>query len=572
MWATKLTQRFIFFTGKGGTGKTSLSCAAALYLSSMGKKVLLVSTDPASNLDETLGISLGATPVPVPGAENLFAANLDTEEAASRYRERAVGPYRGLLPEASIRNMEEQLSGACTTEIAAFDEFTALLGADPEHLQYDHIVFDTAPTGHTLRLLSLPAAWSGFIDTSTSGVSCLGPLSALKQQDAMYRAAIAALKDTEQTVIVLVARPDRAAIKEAARASHELKTLQINGQRLIINGLFKATDCSDSIAVALEARGKTALSQMPAELAEMPCDTIVLLPQAVLGLRGIQRLLDPPNALGAIAACDTTDAPVATDTLDSLIDAIVAHGRGLVMTMGKGGVGKTTTAAEIAIQLAVRGNRVLLTTTDPAAHVQDAVGGAIAGLSIERIDPAAEVETYRQEVLSTAGKGMDAGGLAVLEEDLRSPCTEEIAVFRAFARAVERAADSFVVIDTAPTGHTILLLDAAEAYHREVLRTLPGAEMPEMVRQLLPRLRDPNWTHILIVTLPEPTPVHEASCLQQDLRRAGIEPYAWIVNQSLLAAGTTDPLLSARAHQEAAMIQEVAHLAGRFAVLPWRVG
>ncbi len=568
MWADSLTQRYLFFTGKGGVGKTSLSCAAALQLATMGRRVLIVSTDPASNLDETLQVLLSADPTPVPSVERLWAANLDPEEAAQRYRDRAVNPYRGLLPDATIRNMEEQLSGACTTEIAAFDEFTRLLAGDAVSSEFDHVVFDTAPTGHTLRLLSLPAAWSGFIDTNTTGVTCIGPLSALKQQDALYKQSLETLKDGSRTLVVLVARPDESSLKEAARAAGEMQALEINNQRLLINGLFHTSDPSDAVACALEKQGNEAIAALPAALSVMPTETIPLMPLPIIGLDAIRMLLHPaPDPISSCEAGVFVSTP--TDTLDTLVRQIALDGRGLVMTMGKGGVGKTTIAADIACRLADLGHDVLLTTTDPAAHVLAAVGDSRDRLVVERIDPEREVAAYRDEVLSKSGSALDAEGIGVLEEDLRSPCTEEIAVFRAFARAVACAEDRFVVIDTAPTGHTILLLDAAEAYHREVLRT--QTDMPAMVKELLPRLRDPRFTRVLIVTLPEPTPVHEASRLQDDLRRASIEPFAWIVNQSFLLSGTQDPLLLARARREISSIAEVGSIAHRYSVLPWTI-
>jgi arsenite-transporting ATPase len=253
-----------------------------------------------------------------------------------------------------------------------------------------------------------------------------------------------------------------------------------------------------------------------------------------------------------------------------LVDEIALSGRGVVLAMGKGGVGKTTVAAAIAVELARRGHQVHLTTTDPAAHVQDTVRKGLHGLTVSRIDPEAETEAYRAEVMATAGAGLDAQGRALLEEDLRSPCTEEIAVFRAFAQAVDAGKDGYVVLDTAPTGHTILLLDAALAYHRELSRQ--ATEMPTAVHELLPRLRDPRFTRVLLVTLPEATPVHEAAKLQEDLRRAEIHPFAWIINQSLSPLEVRDPVLIARQRCEEKYIHEVLDgLGQRVALVPWLI-
>jgi arsenite-transporting ATPase len=561
--------RHAFFTGKGGVGKTSLSCATGLALAEAGKHVLIVSTDPASNLDEVLGTPLGQQPTQVAGTTHLFALNIDPEAAAQAYRERMVAPYRGILPSAAIQSMEEQFSGACTVEIAAFDEFSKLLGDPAATREFDHVIFDTAPTGHTLRLLTLPSAWDEFITSSTGGASCLGPLAGLEKQKTLYAATVRQLADAAMTTVVLVSRAEPSALREAERTRAELAGLGIANQQLAINGIFEATRLGDAIADAMTQRMATALASMPAGLTELPGTSTAFVPLGTVGLAALRSLSQPS---GAAPASVVDAATVLPPNLSGLVDAIAARGRGVIMTMGKGGVGKTSLAAALALALARRGHAVHLSTTDPAAHiadaVADAVGVAATQLTVSRIDPAAEVARYTAEVLAKASDRLDAAGRALLEEDLRSPCTEEIAVFRAFAQAVHAGRDGFVVLDTAPTGHTLLLLDAAEAYHREVQRT--RGEMPESVTELLPRLRDPDYTRILIVTLPEATPVHEAERLQADLGRAGIRPYAWIINQSLHASGTHDPLLRQRGQYEISYIRRVAdELAPRAHLVPW---
>jgi arsenite-transporting ATPase len=564
--------RILFFTGKGGVGKTSSACATAIGLADAGKRVLLVSTDPASNLDEVLGVRLSATPTVVPAVPGLSALNIDPEQAAHAYRERVVGPYRGVLPAVAIASMEEQLSGACTVEIAAFDEFSKLLGDPAVTAEFDHVIFDTAPTGHTLRLLELPAAWTNFIDDNVGGTSCLGPLSGLAAQKALYAASNDALRDPVQTTLVLVARPERSSLAEAERTRNELAQLGVANVRLILNGVFQARDPSDATAAAMEARGRAALATLPIGLRTVERIDVPLLPFGLVGIDALRTM----GTLGG-GSDDPTPLP-ATNTfrgqhLDALVDEFAKRGKGVVMTMGKGGVGKTTVAARIASELARRGFAVTLTTTDPAAHVEQAVRDLSAGASqlrVTRIDPALETRRYTDEVLATAGSGLDAQGRALLEEDLRSPCTEEIAVFRAFAETVAEGEDRFVVIDTAPTGHTLLLLDAAESYHREVLKKPSGS--PEAVQRLLPRLRDPSFTHVLLVTLPEATPIHEAIQLERDLARADIKPFAWIVNQSLTPLAVTDPVLRARRAHEATHLQELVGHAARIVLEPWSDG
>jgi arsenite/tail-anchored protein-transporting ATPase len=555
-WWQALTKRYLFFTGKGGVGKTSLACATALELADHGKRVLIVSTDPASNLDEVFGLKFGSTPLAVPKVDGLWACNLDPHAAAAAYREKVVGPYRGVLPPAVVRNMEEQFSGACTTELATFDEFVGLLTDDQLASNYDNVVFDTAPTGHTLRLLSLPGAWSGYLNTTTAEASCLGPLAGLQEQRARYALALERLGDADQTLVVLVARPDQSSLSEAKRTRHELSEMGISNVELLINGVIGQFSL-DPLAVAMRAKQQELLEKTDGWRVE-------LLPLNLVGVSALRALLNPRFDVDTLV--DLPEIPSALGKLDDLVAELRQQGKGVVMTMGKGGVGKTTIALELARKLSDQGCKVRLTTTDPAGDLLEQQNGT---LQIDRINPAREIERYTAEVLSKASPNLDQEGLALLKEDLRSPCTEEIAVFRAFADAVQEGQDSYVIIDTAPTGHTILLMDASEAYSRDVKRNIEGS--PEAVLQLLPRLRDPQFTRIVLVTLAEPTPVHEAAHLQDELRRAGIEPYAWVVNRSLLACGTRDPVLSSRAAHEASCLDEVLTLSSRAYIEPLRL-
>jgi len=565
--------RFLFFTGKGGVGKTSMSTATALALADSGKRVLLVSTDPASNLDEMLGVPLRNKPVPVLGVPGLSVLNIDPDTAAESYRERVLTQLGAGTPESEREAVREQLSGACTTEIAAFDEFAALLaqeaipGQGPDG--YDHVVFDTAPTGHTLRLLSLPKAWTGFLGGNNSGASCLGPHSGLKMQELRFRAALNALTDPALTTVVLVTTPDARAMQEAARTSRELSGLGLTHQRLVINGVFHPTVPGDSVAEALAALGRDAILHAPEALAALPTDQVPLRAFDMVGLPALRALLS--GAPAAAPSEGTARAePLPAEPLSSLVEELGAQGRGLILVMGKGGVGKTTIAAALAVGLVKQGHRVHLTTTDPAAHVASALQGSLPGLTVGRIDPKAETQAYVGKILSTKGRDLDEQGRALLMEDLQSPCTEEVAVFHAFSRTVGEARAAFVVLDTAPTGHSLLLMDATGAYHRQMVRQYRGAVGMSHLTTPLMRLQDPAYTQVVIVTLPEVTPVSQASALQDDLRRAKIEPYAWIINRSMAASGTADPLLRSRLDGERRQIARIARgLAKRTFVVPW---
>lgn len=557
---------FLFFTGKGGVGKTTLACATAIHLADAGQRVLLVSTDPASNLDEMLDTPLSDSPRSVKGVPGLWAMNIDPGTAADAYRSRVIGQMALTSSVQDVSTVREQLSGACTTEIAAFDEFAGLLTEDSR--EFDRIVFDTAPTGHTLRLLSLPKAWTGFLANNDRGASCLGPHSGLKMQEGRFRAALAALANPAQTSIILVTRPDTAAIREAARTSGELADLGLSNQSLAVNGVFTASDPADPIARSMQRLCEEALGALPTVLQGLPQVQIPLQSFDMVGLAALRRVLEP----GDQSPATTSPMPAEPDvpSLKDLIDRLTASESGLVMVMGKGGVGKTTVAAAIAVGLAQRGHSVHLSTTDPAAHISAAVDGQLEGLTVDRIDPKAETEHYIAKIIAGRARELDAEGLALLREDLASPCTEEVAVFHAFSRIVAEARSRFVVLDTAPTGHTLLLMDATGAYHRQMTKNMPAPSHGRITTPLM-RLQDPDYARIILVTLPETTPVSEAAELQQDLTRASIEPYAWVVNRSLLGTSTTDPVLRARMLGEQAQIARIRNgLAKQLYLLPWQ--
>lgn len=557
------TPRFLFFTGKGGVGKTSVACAAALTLARAGKKVLLVSTDPASNVGQVFGMTIGNTVTPIHDVPGLSGLEIDPEQAAEAYRERIIAPVRGLLPETELVGIAESLSGSCTTEIASFDEFTNLLADDTAAGEYDHIVFDTAPTGHTIRLLQLPGSWTDFLAAGKGDPSCLGPLSGLDKHKQVYAKAVQALTDPERTRLVLVTRAQTSSLKEIERTYLELNQIGIGSGYVVVNGVLPKAAGDEELAQALRARETAALAAIPESVAGLPRDVLELKPGNMVGIPALESLFMASSGTDAGDSALVTaieDAPLA-----ALVDDVERDGHGLVMCMGKGGVGKTTVAAAIAVALAKRGHAVHLTTTDPAAHLTETLHGSIPGLTVSRIDPEAAIQEYRHHVMETKGRNLDEDGRAALAEDLMSPCTDEVAVFRQFSKVVQESRRHFVVIDTAPTGHTLLLLDATGSYHREIARQV--GDTMGFVTPLM-RLQDPAQTKVVLVTLAETTPVLEAESLQDDLERAGIHPWAWVINNSIAAAHPQTPFLRARAASEIEQIAKVHSLTERVALIP----
>lgn len=554
----KLT-KYLFFTGKGGVGKTSTACATAVTLADEGKKVLLISTDPASNLQDVFETELDGKAKPIKGVDNLEVINLDPLEAAYNYKESVVGPFRGKLPDSVIENMEEQLSGSCTVEIAAFNEFSNFITNSKLNRDYDHIIFDTAPTGHTLRMLQLPSAWTDFISESTHGASCLGQLSGLEAEKETYKKAVENLADKSLTTLALVTRPDKTPLNEVARASKELSEIGVKNQILVINGVLENYD--DALSENIFNKQKLALENMPEMLTDFDTYTIPLRSYNITGIDSIRNLLKKDQINEQIV-----EVKGELFNLDDVVRNLVKNNRKVIFTMSKGGVGKTTIASSVALKLSKLGKKVHLATTDPADHIKYMVDSS-SGISMSHIDEKEELKKYQDEVLENARKTMSADDVAYIEEDLRSPCTQEIAVFRAFAELVEKADDEIVVIDTAPTGHTLLLLDSTLSYHKEVQRT--QGQIPDSVKKLLPRLRGEE-TEVLIVSLAEATPFYEAYRLEEDLKRASIHTNWWIVNSSLYKANPSNKMLSSKANEEVKWINKILdHTSGKLAVIEW---
>lgn len=559
--------KFTFFTGKGGTGKTSLASAYAVQLADNNKKVLLVCTDPASNLEQVFETKFSDSIIQIKNVPNLFAININPEEAAESYRQRAIKPLENKLNIIEIQNIREQLSGACTTEIASFDEFTRYLNishfiVDNKEIEFDHIIFDTAPTGHTLRLLSLPAAWSNFIQDNPSGASCLGPQSALNTHLTEYKSALEILCDSKQTTLYLIARPDNNSIKEAKRAYLELLEIGIKKQHLIINGLFKSSNKSDLIANSIQNKQEEMLNKLPKELKNIDTSYVGLKAFNTVGINALRLLLTNENFIKEDTQKDLSKSNekslenISFDLIDKLIEELNRNKKGLILVMGKGGVGKSTIAKILANKLSNLGNHVHFSTTDPASDLDYMLENTNGNMIIDKIDPKIETEKYINHVLNTKGKNYNEEQKKLLIEDLQSPCTEEVAVFHAFSGLIREAARKFVIVDTAPTGHTLLLMDQTGAYHKEIVRNTE-TDMIDKIKTPFMRLQDPEFTKIILVSLAEHTPVSEAAQLQNDLKRAGIDVYSWIVNKSLLGLDLEDEILKFRAESEKFWINEI---------------
>ena len=554
--------KYLFFTGKGGVGKTSTACAAAISLADQGKKIMLVSTDPASNLQDVFNMELTNKKSVIKEVPNLFVANFEPELAAKEYRESVIAPYRDKLPKDALLNMEEQLSGSCTVEIAAFNEFTGFITDENVNKEFDHIIFDTAPTGHTLRMLQLPSAWTSFINENTHGASCLGQLSGLESKKEIYRKAVEILADSKQTTLILVSKPEETSLKEAARASKELQELEIKNQIFVINGVMN--NYSDDISKKIHEKQQKALIEMPEILKSLRSYTIEIRPYNVTGISNLRAFFYSSDAKFSEEELECENI----FNLSDVIDDLYRSNKRVIFTMGKGGVGKTTIAAAIALGLSKRGKKVHLTTTDPAAHLKFLLDESY-GITISNIDEKKELEAYKKEVLSKVLDIMSEEDIAYIEEDLRSPCTQEIAVFRAFAEIIEKSDDEVVVVDTAPTGHTLLLLESTQSYNKEIERT--EGEVKDSIKKLLPKLRNEKETQVIIVTLAETTPVYEAMRLEEDLKRAGINSKWWIINSSLYKVNTTNEILRVKASNEKVWINKVNEISnGNFALIEWR--
>jgi arsenite/tail-anchored protein-transporting ATPase len=554
-----------FFSGKGGVGKTTMAAATAVRMADSGKKTLIVSTDPASNLSDVFERPIGHKIVEI--VPNLFAMEIDPDRATEEYREHVIGPMRGIMPPDVMKVLEEQFRSACTVEIASFDRFTDFLGKT----EFDAVIFDTAPTGHTIRLLELPVDWSAHIEESAkgSGQTCIGPVSSIQDSKEKYDRAVAAMRDPERTEFILVCRPEATSVSETVRAHDELSALGIGNFRIVVNGIYP--DGAGGPFAGLGNRQREQVRALSASL-PYPRQEVRLQAGEVKGVDSLRRFAEivyegrPEILQGRFFWEGIFDGFSEPAALSQLLAA--RNGNRMVVLTGKGGVGKTVAACAVAARRAGDGHKTLLVTTDPAAHIGQVLSVEVTtrvrpadgypNLSVARIDQKASVEAYKEKILARArSSGHSEDMLAAVREELESPCTEEMAVFEEFSKMVEREDFAYVVFDTAPTGHTLRLLELPYDYARQVEMMVsirkddPAAgEARKKLDALIRRLKDPDRCTFLLVIYPEYTPVFEAKRASEDLRDAGIDVQGVIANFVLEEKDCTTPFTTSRFHMQ----------------------
>lgn len=584
-----MSTSFIFFSGKGGVGKTSMACAAAVRHADEGKRTLIVTTDPASNLADVFEQPIGHQITPIDGVPGLWAMEIDPDRATEEYVDRAMAPIRAAFPPPMVQVMEEQMSGPCTAEVAAFDRFTDFLDVPAQNGQaFDVVIFDTAPTGHTLRLLELPAEWSRSIDAAArgSGQTCIGPAAAIQDARAKYERTLALMRDPAQTTFIFVLQPETMAIKETQRATAELGKLGIHTHELIVNGIIPTEETANPLFTARAEMQAGYLQQIENEL-PLPARRMPLLPDEIKGLGRLrevgQMLFDGTGGNITLPAAPpaASDAPV-TASLKAILPRILPNGRSRsVFFAGKGGVGKTVSSCVTAVWLARQGFRTLLLTTDPAAHLGDVLGipvgveaAPVAGvphLWAANVDPKSAAEAYKTRILDDARqRGRPPEAIKVMAEELNSPCTEEIAAFDQFIDYASQNDWDVIVFDTAPTGHTLRLLELPVDWSKQldvkVFASVDSAVADDVAKQrfgqVIDMMRDPEQSTFAFVMYPESTPIIEAYRAAQELRTVGVEPGLVVANFVIPPEQATTPFSRARRAMQEKYLAEIAERFG----------
>ncbi len=582
-----MTARFIFFSGKGGVGKTSMACTTAVRYADEGKRTLIVTTDPASNLADVFEQPIGHKITPIDGVPNLWAMEIDPDRATEEYKDRALAPIRAVFPPQMVQVMEEQMSGPCTAEVAAFDRFTDFLDTAADgNSPFDVVIFDTAPTGHTLRLIELPIEWSRSIDEAAqgSGQTCIGPAAAIQDARQKYERTVATMRNPAQTRFIFVLQPEATSIKETVRATDELGKLGIHTHELIVNGILPPEETANLLFAQRIQMQAAYLTQIARDL-PLPARRMYLLDGEIKGnarLREVAAMLFDGKGVSA--------KPVARDhqvmnssehrlgTNSDVLQRLLPNGhRRTVFFAGKGGVGKTVASCTTAVWLARQGYKTLLLTTDPAAHLGDVLGvpvgdsiapvDGVPNLWATRIDPKAAGEAYKIRILADARRrGRPESALKVMREELNSPCTEEIAAFDLFIEYASQADWEAVVFDTAPTGHTLRMLELPVEWSKQldvkVFASVDTVAADDVAKQhfsaVIDMMRDPDSSTFAYVMYPEATPIIEAYRASEELRTLGIQPGLVVANLVLPPDQCTTPFSRARRAMQEQYLEQIA--------------
>ena len=585
--------QFIFFSGKGGVGKTSMACAHAVRYADEGKRILIVTTDPASNLADVFEQEIGHHVTPIAGVPNLSAMEIDPDTATKEYIDRAMSPLRAAFPAQMVQVMEEQMSGPCTAEVAAFDRFTDFLDAPSNNgITFDIVIFDTAPTGHTIRLLELPAEWSQSIDAASagSGQTCLGPAAAIQDAKHKYERALSAMRKSAQTSFVFVLHPEAISIKETRRAIDELIKLDIKNYRLIINGIIPPEGTQNPLFAARAEMQLNYLDQIEREFT-FPKQRMILLANEIRGAQELRQVgkifFDGKSSLGAneagnvqLQACPEQGRrdEVFASSLDLVRARVQPNGhRRTIFFAGKGGVGKTVASCITAVWLARQGHKTLLLTTDPAAHLGDVLDTPVSdevtsvsgqpNLWAVKIDPKAAAETYKIRILDDARqRGRLESAIKVMEEELNSPCTEEVAAFDKFIEYASQDEWDAVVFDTAPTGHTLRLLELPVDWSKQidikVFASVDATAADDVAKgrfaKVIEMMSDPEQSTFAFVMYPEATPILEAWRAAKELGTVGIHPGLVVANMVIPREQTTTPFVQSRRVMQEKYLKEIA--------------
>ena len=570
--------QFIFFSGKGGVGKTSMACAHAVRYADEGKRTLIVTTDPASNLADVFEQPIGHQITPIAGVPNLSAMEIDPDKATQEYIDRAMAPIRAAFPPQIVQVMEEQMSGPCTAEVAAFDRFTDFLEVPSQDgTGYEVVIFDTAPTGHTIRLLELPAEWSQSINSASagSGQTCIGPAAAIQDAKHKYERALAAMRQIAQTTFVFVLHPEAISIKETRRSIDELKKLDIQNYRLIVNGIIPSGGDGNSLFVARAEMQRSYLDQID-HMFTYPMQRMMLQAGEIKGVEGLRQVsrifFDGAEATGTLEAhsIEASSMTIATSLDEVRARLQPNHHRRTVFFAGKGGVGKTVASCVTAVWLARQGFKTLLLTTDPAAHLGDVldtpVGDQVTAISGQpqlwaaKIDPKSAAEVYKARIVEDARRrGRPESAIKVMEEELDSPCTEEMAAFDKFIDYASQEEWQAIVFDTAPTGHTLRLLELPVDWSKQIdvkifasVETTAADDVAKKrFGKVIEMMSDPEQSTFAFVMYPEATPILEAWRAAQELGSVGIHPGLVVANMVIPPEQATTPFVqSRRAMQE----------------------